>query len=234
MDLIQGFAQNPSQFLQQLMPPTSALQQQVGNTFSQLLSGLLPQQQTGVAGRGIAEGLGQIPGGNVISAALPVFNQRLTDQLAQQQQVGPRFASAAGQQAADLRQRSMQDFNLFAQQAFEQAAGRQQNLLGQAGQFALGESGQALQGLLGLAPQFLGPLFFGGGITQDPLFQQKPGTFGQIMGTIGTLGALAAAIPTGGASLAALPGTTGMATGGNLNFQAPTFGGPISNPFRRG
>jgi len=181
--LLQQFLQNPQQALSQFLP-TSDLQRQASDTFSQLLRGQ-PQMQTDLAQGNIQDQLAGVPGGQVVAAAQPLFQQNLTDALSRQREFGgQRFASESGRQASQLEQRSLQDFNLFAQQALMQ--GRQQALqeaLG-AGGFAQGQQGQQLQLIMSL----LGPAFQGGGVNASPLIEQKQGFMGGLGSLLGSLG----------------------------------------------
>lgn len=180
--LLQGFLQNPQQAVQGFFPQ-GRLQQQIGNTFSQLLSGF--QGQGG--GSDFLNSL--LSGGQgVIDAAQPVFQQNLQTSTDLLRQAGPRFASGTNRQVQDLSQRSLQDFNLFQQQVLESGKNRQlQALLGGLGgasQFSLGQSGQQQ----GIFQQLLGGAFNLG--TGPAVLQQNPGTFSDILGVAGTLGGL--------------------------------------------
>lgn len=231
----------------------SALNQQLGQTLGQLtdpnrqtaaqqtFNVALPQVQQQLAG-----GFGQ----DILSAATPIFNRNLQQAADITRQSGPRFAGSTQRLVSEQGGRAVQDFNLFSQNVLESGRARQLQaldvlgrlgsgadvsqlgLLQTAGQFGLGQQQLGQQGLntqAQLLQQILGAGFFGGGVTRTPGFEQRPGSFGQIVGGIGTLGALAAAIPTGGASLAALPATTGALAGGGGNqitsqFNPPQFG----------
>ena len=154
--LLKGFLANPQSVLNQFQQP-SALQQQTGDVFTQFLNNLAGPRQTGVANSAIQDILGG--GQSVLNAAKPVFEQNLQIGADTVRQSGPRFASSTNQQVADLSQRSINDFNLFAQQVLESGQSRQlQALLGGlqgAGNFA--NSQQQLQ--LPLIQQLLGGAF---------------------------------------------------------------------------
>jgi hypothetical protein len=200
-------------FLNQVLPP-SALQQQVGQTFSQLLTGPSPEQRTFNTAASLQQGLQGVPGGNVLGAAIPVFQQNLQTSADILRQQGPRFASGTQRQVADLSQRSLQDFNLFAQQAIESGLQRQLQTAISGGQFALGEQSQ----LLPLLQELLRAGIAGSGVAQQPTLIQKPGTLGQIAGVLGSLGGLATGLlPFGGL----LGGGGGGAAGGTNPFGVP-------------
>jgi hypothetical protein len=218
--LSQGQGRNALSNMQNLtgvMPiQPSALQSLLGQTFQQLVSPgrmTASEQAFNVALPGIQQQLTGVPGMDVVNAALPVYNTNLTDALARQRQFGgPRFASESGRQARELEQRSMNDFNLFQQQVMEAGRNRQlqaaevlgslgggadtsrQGIMGQAGNFALGEQqlnvqSQAQQ--MQLLQYLLGAAFTGGGYNASPVITQSPSTFGNIMSGIGGLGGLA-------------------------------------------
>ena len=103
----------------------SALQQQLGNTYSQVLN---------------QGNLGQ----NVLSAYQPLFQQNLQEI----QGSGPRFSSGNDL----LRQRALSDYNAFAAQTLMQGQQQQLGALAGASNFAQSQSGQNLalmQQLLG-------------------------------------------------------------------------------------
>jgi hypothetical protein len=128
--------------------------------------------------------LSTTPGGNVVSAGLPVYQRNLSDALAAQREVGPRFASAGQRESRLLEQQGLQDFNLFTQQALTQ--GRQQQLAEILGAFQGAASAQAPQ--LALLQQLLPTLFQGGlsgGVTVGP------SPLGQAAGILGAAGGTA-------------------------------------------
>jgi len=185
----------------------SALQRNVGNTFNQLVNGPTASERAfNVALPQIQEQLTGVPGMDILNAYQPVYQQNLNQAQQQQRQFGgPRFASESGRRAQELSERSLNDYNLFAQQVME--AGRQRQLqaagmLGQlgggadqsrlgimqgAGNFSLAEQ----QAMLPLMQMLLGSIFTAGGANASPVITQNPGTFGNIMGGIGALGGLA-------------------------------------------
>ena len=130
-------------------------------------------------------------------------------------------------QEGATRQRSANDFNLLAQQAMEQARGRQLQasqtlgvLSGQAGmggynramgaaQLGGQQQNQQMQALMSL----LGPMM---GATYGGPMTQGPSGWSELMSLIQTIGPLIAAPATGGASLGALamPSGSGFNRGG--------------------
>jgi hypothetical protein len=170
--------QNPQNILSQFLPQ-SALQQQVGQTFQQLVGGSQPFNQTNSA---LMEQLGLtgVPGGNVVAAAQPIFQRNLQQGADILRQSGPRFASATGQQIGQQGQRAMQDFNLFQQQAIESGLNRQLQATQAAGQFGLGQQGMNMSFLLPLLQQAISA-------GQGPaMIQQNPGFFQNLMQLGGT------------------------------------------------
>ncbi len=193
--LLQGFLQNPAQTAGRFQP-TSALQSQIGNTFSQLLSG------------------GLIGGESVINAAQPIFEQNLQTSADILRQEGPRFASGTQRRVQDLSQRSLQDFNLFQEQTLASGQNRfLQGLLG-AGQFSLGQSGQQNQ----LIQQLLGGAFNLG--TGPAVLQQNPGTLSDILGVVGTAGGLVTGL-SGLGGISGLLGRGGTTRPGTPRGQFP-------------
>lgn len=205
----------------------SALQRQVGGTFSQLVGGQTASERAfNVALPQIQEQLTGIPGMDVVNAANPIFQQNLGDALSRQRQFGgPRFAAESGRQSRELEQRSLQDFNLFQQQVME--AGRQRQLqaagvlgglgggadtsrlglMQGAGGFALAEQ----QAMMPLLQMLLGSIFTAGGVNASPVVTQNPGFFQNLMQAAGTV---AAFIPGGGGAPSAPPSTSVQGTAG--------------------
>jgi len=184
--------------------------------------------QTNLAQQQIDMLLKGLPGGNILPAAQTAFNQNLQRGVQTIQQQGPRFTAAAGQQAADLTQRSLNDFNLFSQQVLEnQAARRAQEVLS-SGQLAVSQGGLMAQTILPILQMALGA----GGATSAAPIIQDPGFFGNVVSPIVQLGAVAAAPFTGGASMAAIPMAQSM--GGQMqgsvtgSFNPPTSLGGTS------
>lgn len=168
LQLLQGFLQNPQQALQSLVPQqASPLQQTVGNTFQQLLS--------------------TQPGGDVIAAAQPVFQRNLTEGLARQRNVGPRFARSAGEQSRLLETNALQDFNLFMQNVLESGLQRQLSATQAAGNFALGQQQTNQNAFLPILQQLLSTVIKGSGVEQPPTLEQKPGTLQNILGIVGSV-----------------------------------------------
>ena len=105
--------------------------------------------QGGVLGALLGLTNSQTPGGDVLGPLSAVFNQNLNDQISGLNASSPgRFSTANLYEQSQLRQRSMNDYNLLASQVLEQ--GRQRQL-------------QAIMALLG---PVLGPTF-GGPFTQE-------------------------------------------------------------------
>jgi hypothetical protein len=211
VDLLNQFLTNPQQAIQGIQP-TSDLQKQLGNTFSQLVSGMAPERQTETA-RGI------------LGAAQPVFQQNLQRGADVIRQGGPRFASAANQQIGDLTQRSLNDFNLFAQQALQTQQGLDLQGLAQATQFDQGVTGQNLQMLL---PFLQMGMLAGGAQSAAPLVQD-PGFMGNVMAPLLQLGSLAVPfLGPGGAAAGAAGAATSLPAINTGMTQAPlTAGGTI-------
>lgn len=180
----------------------SALQRQLGNTYSQLLGPQgNPLGQGGPGFQSAMQNLTQIAGQgspqNLLNAYQPIFQRN----LAQIQGSGPRFSS--GNALASTQ--ALNDYNLFAQQTLQNAqsqriqaalgagnlglgAGAQQNqLLGEAGGFATAQAGQQQA----LMQQLLGALFQGGGIGTPAVLNQQPGFGQQLLGALGSIGGLA-------------------------------------------
>jgi len=148
----------------------SALQQQTGNTFSQLLSGPTAQERAfNIALPGIQQQLSGMPGQDILGSAQPIFQRNLSEALQTQRQFGgPRFASESGRQASQLQQRSLQDYNLFAQNVME--AGRQRQLQAAGVLGGLGQGADASR--LGIA-QGAGQFALGGQQHQQPSAAQQ-------------------------------------------------------------
>lgn len=134
--------------------------------------------QPGRSGGGLEALLGfmneQTPGGDILGPLGEVFNTRLNDNISQMNASTPgRFSSANLYQQGQLRQRSMQDYNLLASQVLNQGRDRQ------------------LQAIMGLLNPVLGPTF-GGPFTQGSSgFEHLLGGIGavaQIPGLGGMLG----------------------------------------------
>ena len=150
-EFLRALLQDPSQAFQGFAP-TSDLQRQVGASFQALLQN-------------------QSFGQDVITAALPGFQENLQRGADVLRQSGPRFASTTERLVGEQGRRSLQDFNLFQQQVLEQGRNRQlQGLLG-AGQFALGGQGQQLSALLPLLQTAL----TAGGAQAGPVITEQPG-----------------------------------------------------------
>ena len=169
---------------QRLGLPGTALQQQGLSVFANLLAQPTPQFRADASLQEIQQMLQGAPGGNIVGTALPVFQRNLTDALARQREVGPRFASAGQREGRLLEQQGLQDFNLFAQQSLMQ--GRQQQLAELLGAFQSAGAAQAPQ--LQLLSQLL-PELFKGGLSQGVTVGPSP--FGQAAGALGALGGAA-------------------------------------------
>jgi hypothetical protein len=169
---------------QRLGLPGIGLQQQGLQALSNLLAQPTPEFRNNATLQQLQQMLAGTPGGNVVSAGLPVFQRNLQDALARQQEVGPRFASAGQRESRLLEQQGLQDYNLFTQQALSQ--GRQQQLSEILGAFQGASSAQAPQ--LALLQQLL-PTLFGGGLSQGVTV--GPSALGTIAGTVGALGGAA-------------------------------------------
>lgn len=198
--MLQGFLKNPNEFFNMLTGGQAGLNQQLSNTYMNMLGK-------------------QNPGADVVNAAQPIFNRNLQQGADIQRQAGPRFASNNERLISDQQGKSIQDFNLFAQQAMESGLNRQLQAASQAGQFSLGQSqlnSQNFQNMFGQA--------FEAGIGA-PIFQQNPGLFQNIMQTIGTVGGVASGFMPFGRGNTTQPNTGGsfqpQPMGG---FRPPTFG----------
>lgn len=132
------------------------------------------------------EGLTGRPGGGVVEALIPIFQRNLQQQADVTRQTGPRFASGTERLVSEGSQRSLQDFNLFAQQALEGGLMRQLQTAIAGGQFSLGQQGLQLP----ILQQLLQAGILGSGVTQAPTLTQKPGTFSDILSGVGALGGL--------------------------------------------
>lgn len=204
-NLLQSFLNNPQSALQNIQGG-NALQSQLGNTFAQLVNGQTAGQQAfNVALPQIQQQLTQGFGQDILGAAKPIFDRNLQLGADTLRQSGPRFASNTERLVSQQGQNAMQDFNLFSQNVLESGRSRQlqalqtlgglgqgadqsqQGLLGQAGQFALGQGGQQnqlLSQLLGMA----GGLGTGAPIItqQQPWWQQALNAGSQVAGIAGT------------------------------------------------
>ena len=232
-NLLQSFLSNPQQTLGNLQQP-NALQSQLGNTFAQLVNRPTAGQQAfNVALPQIQQQLQQGFGQDILGAAQPIFQRNLQLGADTLRQTGPRFASNTERLVGQQGQQAMQDFNLFSQNVLESGRARQlqalstlgqlggsadaglSSLLGTAGQFSLGQSGQQNQ----LLSQLLGSSFnLGTGapiITQQqPWWQQALNVGSQVAGIAGTF----MGVPGGGKQ-----GSVGGALPTN-SFNPPAFG----------
>lgn len=136
------------------------------------------QAQTGL------EGLLNDNGQGLINAYQPTFQKNLG--MAREQ--GARFST--GNQM--LQSQALNDYNLFAAQTGEAARNRALQAAMGLGNLSLGQGEQQGQ----LLQLLLQALFKGGGINQDPVYQQSGGGAGNFIGgVVGTgLGALAGGI----------------------------------------
>jgi hypothetical protein len=223
-DLLLGFLNNPQQTMQGFLPQ-SDLQRMIQSGFAQLLQPQA-QMQTNMAQANLAG----VPGGNVLQAAQPVYNQNLMESLQRQREFGgPRFAAEAGRQAGELEQQSLNDFNLFAANTLQQ--GRRDflsELMGGA------QTDQGFQGQnLALIQQLLGGAFQGG--MGAPVLEQKPGFFGGTLMPLAGLALGAFGGPAGMAAGAGMMGLGGTGRGGTTppTFIRPKFGGPIRTRWNR-
>lgn len=202
-EFLQAILANPAQAAQAFQP-TSALQRQVGQTFSQMI------RPSGTPGA-IAE------------AALPLFQRNLQFGADVLRQSGPRFARSTEQQVGQLTERSLQDFNLFAQQARQFEEQRQLQTLGQAAQFDVQNRAQILQSLL----PFLQAGLTAGGATSPPIIEQRQGflqgTLLPLLATGGTIAATAFGGPAAGAAVGAGANSI-LGAGGVTDVTFPTFG----------
>ena len=211
--LLQNFLGDPQAALARLQP-TSSLQQSFGNTLEQLLSGQKPGQATTGAAAQIQELLGGSPGKGILDALTPLFSRNLGEANANLAQFGgPRFASQTLNAQRQLSERALGDFNLFGQQVMENAVGRNlgflQNLLGQAGQYSLGQQGQQGQ----LLAQLLSGAFTGGGVNAPAQYMQTPSLLGQLGSLVG----------------AVAPFALGGLGGGGGNLIGSTIGNPTNS-----
>lgn len=149
-------------------PPTQATPRDLGG---------LRQQSIGASGDALTQLLGLInqkPGEGVLGPLSNVFNTRLNDQISQLNASSPgRFSTANLFQQGQLRQRSMDDFNLLGSQILERGQDRQ------------------LQAIMGLLGPTLGPTFGGP-------FTQNPSGFEHLLGGISSIAELIGAIRGGG------------------------------------
>ena len=200
---LQALLQDPSQAFQGLAP-TSDLQRQVGATFQGILQNRAPGQE-------------------VITAALPGFQENLQRSADVLRQSGPRFASNTERLVGEQSRRSLQDFNLFQQQVLEMGQNRQLQALLGAGQFALGGQGQQLSALLPLLQTAL----TAGGAQAGPVITESPGFLGgtllPFLGTGATIAATAFGGPAAGAAVSGF--TSG---GGDPRITRPNPGGTFA------
>ena len=205
--MLQGFLQNPQQFMQMFQQGQPAsMNQQLSNVYMNQLG-----QQN--------------PGMDVVNAAQPIHQRNVQQGADMLRQAGPRFASNTERLVADQGQKANQDFNLFQQQVLESGLQRQLQAAGQAGQFSLGQQGlnqQAFQNMFGNA--------FGAGVA-SPALIQNPGGFANAMNVLGTVGGIASNFIPGGAVANAARGAFGgggggqpSPFGGNQGFQPPAPG----------
>jgi hypothetical protein len=153
------------------------------------------QRQTGVAQGMIGDVLAG--GEGMLSAMEPLFQRNLEQTLRMNREFGgpSRFNTAVGDKGVELSQRALQDYNLFQQQALEQARNRQlQAVLGIGGL-----TGQATGQQQAVMQQLLGAGLTGGGAFSAPVITQSPGLFQNIMQGAGTLGGLGVGLFGGGA-----------------------------------
>ncbi len=162
-----------------------------------------------------------VPGQDVLNAALPLFDRNLQQQSDVLRQSGPRFADQTERNVGRSSERSIQDFNLFAQQTLEQGRQRELQQLIAAGAFGAGQEQMNLNAILPLLQTGL----TAGGATSAPVIEQNPGTFSQITSALGTLGGigLAATGPFGPLAGAAA-GTVGGMSGSVGGVQTGTGG----------
>jgi hypothetical protein len=193
---------------QRLGLPGGALQQQGLAAFANLLAQPTPEFRNNMSLQDLSKMLSGTPGGNVVAAGLPVFQRNLSDALAAQREVGPRFASAGQRESRLLEQQGLQDFNLFTQQALTQ--GRQQQLAEILGAFQGAASAQAPQ--LALLQQLL-PTLFQGGLSGG--MAVGPSALGQIAQLGGAIGG----------ALIGIPGLGGGGGGGATYRQGGGAGG---------
>lgn len=219
INMLQGFAQNPQQWLQGMMPQQPSMLQSFGpgGTMSNFLNNLVSNT----------------PGQGVLDAAQPIFQRNMQLGADTLRQAGPRFASNTERLVGEQGNRAMQDFNLFSQQVMQEGINQQLAGAGLAGQVGLGQQSNELGFMGPLLQQMLGTTFGAGGLTQQPTLQQQKPWWQQALGVAGTVGSLAAAIPTGGMSLGALPSFSGMAQGGST-FSPPQFGSSFGQGMRSG
>lgn len=165
----------------------TALQQQGLAQFAALLGHPTAAQAVFSAQGGANGSFGQ----DILNAAQPLWQRNLNDQIAAIQGQGPRFSSGADLQSQQLRQRGLQDFDLYAQQVLEAGRARQMaaataadtsglNLLQGAGNFATGAQAPQLQLL-----QLLLPYLLQGGLSQGVITGPSP--FGQVAQAAGAV-----------------------------------------------
>ena len=185
---LQALLQNPAQAFQGLAQP-SDLQRQVAASFQSILQN-------------------RAPGQDVITAALPGFQENLQRGADVLRQSGPRFASNTERLVGEQGRQSLQDFNLFQQQVLEAGQNRQLQALLGAGQFSLGEQGQQLSALLPLLQTAL----TAGGAQSGPVITESPGFLGgtllPLLGTGASIAATAFGGPGAGAAVSGLTGNT--------------------------
>lgn len=172
-EFLRAFMANPSS-IQNLLPQTSALQQQ-SNTFLQNL-------------------LGQTPGQGVLDAATPIFQRNLQQGADILRQSGPRFASNTERLIGEQGNKAMQDFNLFSQQVMQEGINQQLTGAGLVNQ----QRGLDLNFMLPLLQQFFGTAFGAGGLTQPGTVTQGKSPFNNVLDTAGQVAGLITALKGGG------------------------------------
>ena len=214
---LQGFMQNPSS-LQNLLPQTSALQQQTGNQWGSFLNQLLSRN----------------PGQGVLDATTPIFQRNLQQGADTLRQAGPRFASNTERLVGQQGQQAMQDFNLFSQQVMQEGINQQLGGLTGASNFALGEQANQLGFLGPLFQQMFDTSFTAGGMTQLGTVTQAQPWWQQLL-NVGSQGAaIAQTFMPGGAARAnnqARSATPNTVSGGAPQFSSGGFPQNPRNPF---
>jgi hypothetical protein len=179
---------------------TTPLQQQQSDFFNQFFGAARGAQQTGTS-QGIIDDI--LAGGEgMLSAMEPLFQRNLEQTLRMNREFGgpSRFNTAVGDAGVELSQRALQDYNLFQQQALEQARGRQL---------------QAVMGIGGLAGQ--------SSAQQQALLQQILGGAMSAGGAFRFRSALGGAA-TGAGAGALAGGPIGAGIGGGIGLLGGLFG----------
>lgn len=244
-NLLQGVLGGQNPFAQSYQP--SALQQQAGASYQNAVT----NQSNGLQdlmGK-LNSGYGGIMNSNsyqgILDASQPVFQRNMQMGADTLRQAGPRFNSNTERLVGQQGQQAMQDYNLFANQAFQQSQQNQLgamnglaqgtlggynsmgNLLSGFGNYANQQAGQGLQQNQ-MNNQILSQLLgIAGGLgAGTPIYQQDPGWFSQLL----KLGSAGANIY--GASQ--MGGMGGMGVGQSMQNDAYNAGQAAGGAFQNG